>query len=598
MVKKILLALVGLTSFLTQSLFANPILVSQIQSNYFPFGSVYEAASSLGLQENFVVASHVLVGDQEFGAKPSIHLFSTDENFDDVVARFSLMGGIFQETNRAEELLKRDSFDFGGALLNHPHLGGLSLSDYRLSIGVLNKWKIFVSNYTYDDVNMSWISKTSVKFFGDPILISTHESGPSVNNDFPSGSLSQVDGQICMEDPAKSSIECSTCIEDSLTGDYHCEFYKSDNNFSTLVTYDYNPFLRGFFNFVVIENGFSVSMEVFYDSLTLQYRFQEYDSLSQTYKDVMIFSCTEASDTCFTCHECFDPIITQAPAPSFYCGNGVLESGEQCDDGNLSDWDGCTSNCVTEPPENTCSICREGGTNDTCYCCSGEPGNGSIGCGFTFFNDGGNNQHLFDVSYNCDPDGREITNISVTKDGVLLDQECGLTADGLLYCEVEGQSILLTEGDVVADPLICQYDGSHSEEYEDPGEWLDLDTGVLCVGDPMNPIDAECAVCTEDTTTTLSSCLLVEENNGSTSEIQYTFDSTTKSFQNIVITDDGVPISATLSFESNQNSYILIEAGDPEEYVFQCGTNPSEPNLCVMIPPFMFPPEFNQSTAP
>src|SRR5262249_33963381 len=34
------------------------------------------------------------------------------------------------------------------------------------------------------------------------------------------------------------------------------------------------------------------------------------------------------------------------------CGNGVVESGEQCDDGNTTDGDGCSHDCQTEvvPP--------------------------------------------------------------------------------------------------------------------------------------------------------------------------------------------------------------------------------------------------------
>ena len=32
------------------------------------------------------------------------------------------------------------------------------------------------------------------------------------------------------------------------------------------------------------------------------------------------------------------------------CGDGMVEPGEQCDDGNLEDGDGCGSNCAMEPP--------------------------------------------------------------------------------------------------------------------------------------------------------------------------------------------------------------------------------------------------------
>ncbi len=37
------------------------------------------------------------------------------------------------------------------------------------------------------------------------------------------------------------------------------------------------------------------------------------------------------------------------------CGNGVLESGEDCDDGNLTDGDGCSSACSAAAAEKTCA---------------------------------------------------------------------------------------------------------------------------------------------------------------------------------------------------------------------------------------------------
>jgi TonB family protein len=32
------------------------------------------------------------------------------------------------------------------------------------------------------------------------------------------------------------------------------------------------------------------------------------------------------------------------------CGNGILEASEQCDDGNTSDGDGCSSTCMKDVP--------------------------------------------------------------------------------------------------------------------------------------------------------------------------------------------------------------------------------------------------------
>ena len=33
-----------------------------------------------------------------------------------------------------------------------------------------------------------------------------------------------------------------------------------------------------------------------------------------------------------------------------FCGNGVVEAGEGCDDGNTTDGDGCSANCTLERP--------------------------------------------------------------------------------------------------------------------------------------------------------------------------------------------------------------------------------------------------------
>ena len=40
----------------------------------------------------------------------------------------------------------------------------------------------------------------------------------------------------------------------------------------------------------------------------------------------------------------------QPPPPPPVCGNGILEPGEQCDDGNLVNGDGCSSTCTIETP--------------------------------------------------------------------------------------------------------------------------------------------------------------------------------------------------------------------------------------------------------
>jgi len=52
------------------------------------------------------------------------------------------------------------------------------------------------------------------------------------------------------------------------------------------------------------------------------------------------------------------PTTTLPPPPSVVCGNGMKESGEECDDGNKISGDGCSSDCrvevVSPPPVSVC----------------------------------------------------------------------------------------------------------------------------------------------------------------------------------------------------------------------------------------------------
>lgn len=42
------------------------------------------------------------------------------------------------------------------------------------------------------------------------------------------------------------------------------------------------------------------------------------------------------------------------------CGNGIREAGEGCDDGDLDDGDGCSSSCQIEYDSSTFSVCGDG----------------------------------------------------------------------------------------------------------------------------------------------------------------------------------------------------------------------------------------------
>jgi cysteine-rich repeat protein len=68
---------------------------------------------------------------------------------------------------------------------------------------------------------------------------------------------------------------------------------------------------------------------------------QSYSAAGSTYYLVMFALCTELAFT----------------ETGIRCGEGMIDAGEGCDDGNRTDGDGCSSTCTVEP----------------CYACSGEP---------------------------------------------------------------------------------------------------------------------------------------------------------------------------------------------------------------------------------
>jgi TonB family protein len=49
------------------------------------------------------------------------------------------------------------------------------------------------------------------------------------------------------------------------------------------------------------------------------------------------------------CTENCSPSVVVAPPAAAACGNGAVEAGEQCDDGNLQSGDGCSASCAREP---------------------------------------------------------------------------------------------------------------------------------------------------------------------------------------------------------------------------------------------------------
>jgi len=65
---------------------------------------------------------------------------------------------------------------------------------------------------------------------------------------------------------------------------------------------------------------------------------------------------------------CFNPVADALPPVAPGCGNGIIEAGETCDDGNTVDGDSCPHNCVIQSCTPTAStrtftVSFSGGTN-------------------------------------------------------------------------------------------------------------------------------------------------------------------------------------------------------------------------------------------
>jgi cysteine-rich repeat protein len=62
-----------------------------------------------------------------------------------------------------------------------------------------------------------------------------------------------------------------------------------------------------------------------------------------------------------------------------YCGDGHMDSGEQCDDGNYEEGDGCSAECMTEPPPPPEPACGDGHLDAGEQCDDGNTAGGD-GC--------------------------------------------------------------------------------------------------------------------------------------------------------------------------------------------------------------------------
>jgi cysteine-rich repeat protein len=193
-------------------------------------------------------------------------------------------------------------------------------------------------------------------------------------------------------------------------------------------------------------------------------------------------ACNESTDRC---ENTFDP--TNDPSClSSECGNGRIEVDEDCDDGNTSDGDCCSSTCTFEPPGAPC--------NDGLYCNVDETCDGAGICA-------GGNARDCDDGVACTVDGcdeavgacRNDPDDAACDDGLFCNgtETCNATLD----CQA-GAPVDCDDGDICTDDT-CDESTSECDHVFDPSN--DPNCQLLCpdgdsdgystAGDGCGPID-------------------------------------------------------------------------------------------------------------
>ena len=118
--------------------------------------------------------------------------------------------------------------------------------------------------------------------------------------------------------------------------------------------------------------------------------------------------------------------VTSTTSPVPICGNGAVEAGEQCDDGNLVAGDCCSATCTAEPAGGACADDGNVCTADVCDgagSCSHPPGHAGVVCRPAA--DGCDAvEACSGTSTVCPPDAKALDGTACSDDACFLGQIC------------------------------------------------------------------------------------------------------------------------------------------------------------------------------